>query len=326
MELRGIELGPCLDASGLRGLDGTGYWFHHLPIVSKMWYDFTGSTPVGKTMTAFPTEGKMPLQKRYPFRPKEWFPKCIWVSHRYGLTINAVSLSNPGAAVLLRYSLPKVISFMATALTREGRMEELLTFIVQLQTVLASLPAGYELVLQINISCPNTAHDPKDLIGEATEVLTAASVLGIPLMLKVNVFASPAAVKEIAAHDACDALVCSNAVPFGAIVPEFTNQVDWGRYFPDGVSPLRKLGFEHNGGLSGAPLLPLVVEWLERVRDAGIDIPINAGGGILKPSDVDMLVHAGLRRDVDSVCFAAMAVLAPWNIKPVIRRAHELLG
>lgn len=326
MNLRGIELGPCLDASGLRGLDGrTGYWFHYLLVIGKLWFNFTGSTPVGKTMTEPPTEGNMPLKKKYPFLPMEWFPKCIWVSLWHGIALNFVGLTNPGAEVLLRYDQPIVISFMSIAKTHAGRLAEARAFTDRLAIWIAKRP-GVKIVLQLNVSCPNAGHDPADLLHEALLILGIVEVLGIPVMVKVNVLAPVEMVRDIAAHSACDALVCSNTVPFGQNPEGFVNQIDWARYFPDGVSPLTKRGFGSPGGASGAVLLPLVAEWIRTIRAAGIDKPINAGGGILKPSDVDTLVRAGLRRGIDSVFISSIAFLRPWNIRSVIRRAHEFLG
>lgn len=326
MRLRGIDLGPCLDASGLRGLDGkTGYRFHHLPLVSD-WYDFLGSTPVAKTYTYPPTDGHMPLEEEYPFRPVEWFPKCVWFSLRHGIALNAVGLSNPGSEVLLQFALPKVISFMAVGKTPEARLSEVCAFVRELAELLERMPDGYELVLQINISCPNAGLDPAELIREALAALDAAAALSIPIMVKLNVLAGSRAVYEIAAHDACDAIVCSNTIPFGTEIPGFANQVPWKHYFPDSISPLSKRGLPVPGGLSGKPLLPIVAEWLSRIRDAGIDVPINAGGGILKPGDVDTLVRAGLRRHKDSIFIGTIAMICPWNIRSVIRRSHELLG
>lgn len=326
MELRGIKLGPCLDASGLRGLDGRrGYRFHHLPVIGWLWYDFTGSTPVAKTMTEPPTVGNMPLEDKYPFRPKEWFPTCIWAWLWRGIALNAVGLSNPGAEVLLRYDQPVVISFMSIAKTHVERLEEARAFAKRLTLWIAAHP-GVKIVLQLNVSCPNAGHDPAELLREALLMLGIVEVLDIPVMVKVNVLAPVEMVRDIAAHPACDALVCSNTVPFWQNPTGFVNQIDWKRYFPDGVSPLRRRGLAQDGGLSGAPLLPLVAEWLQRVRDAGIDKPINAGGGILKPGDVDTLVRAGLRRGIDSVFISSIAFLRPWNIRATIRRSHELLG
>ncbi|MBM3272263.1 hypothetical protein FJY94_03250 [Candidatus Kaiserbacteria bacterium] len=324
MNLRGIELGPMQGFSGVQGFFGHGYPFHRIWTFSR-WFDFTGMTEVGKTMTMPPTEGNMPLSDEYPFEPQEWFPRCIWVSWRRRIVLNVVGLTNPGAEVLLRYDQPVVISFMSVAKTSADRLEEARAFVEWLMRWRAAHP-GVVIVLQFNFSCPNAGHDPTELLHEALVALGIVEELDIPVMAKINVLAPIEMIREIAEHRACDALVLSNSVPFGQNPVDLKHQIDWRRYFPDGASPLTKRGFASPGGLSGEPLLLLVAERLEQIRDAGIDIPICAGGGILKPDDVDLLVGAGLRREVDAVAMASVALLAPWNIQPIIHRAHKLLG
>lgn len=268
MQLRDVYFEPVLDASGVRGLFGReGFWFHHLPLMGESWWDFSGSVPVGKTMTLNPTAGNMPLQKMYPFQPKKWFPRCIWFSLRHGIALNAVGLSNPGSLVML-YNTPHppVISFMPVSGTAESRLEEVRAFVQQVQAVVVLDGSvgrhGVCTAIQLNLTCPNTAHDPRVLVHETAAMLDVLMMLEIPIMVKVNVFVTPEAVRGIAAHDACDAIVCSNTIPFGATVPGLVRQVPWDRYFPDGISPLQRRGFVQAGGLSGAPLLPVVCEWL----------------------------------------------------------------
>ena len=85
------------------------------------------------------------------------------------------------------------------------------------------------------------------------------------------------------------------------------------------MSPLAHLG---GGGLSGKPLLPIVAEWVLNARKLGIEKPINAGGGILSPDDVDVLKSAG----ASSVSVSSAAILRGWRVKKIIRRANEIFG
>lgn len=116
--------------------------------------------------------------------------------------------------------------------------------------------------LQINLSCPNTGHDPHELIGESAKVLEIASSLGVPIMPKYSIASAPIkAVFRLNDHPYCDAICVSNTLPFG------WQGIDWKSVWGSTTSPLAKLG---GGGLSGKTLRPLVCEWIMRLRDAGL--------------------------------------------------------
>ena len=82
-------------------------------------------------------------------------------------------------------------------------------------------------------------------------------------------------------------------------------------------SPLAKYG---GGGISGRPLRALVCEWILRLRYAGFTKPINGGGGILSPEDAEHYRQAG----ASSIFLGSVAVLRPWRVRGIIRRANEL--
>jgi dihydroorotate dehydrogenase len=327
MKLRDIDFGSVLVASGTRGFFGEGYWFHRLwPI--RGWYDFSGSTLVAKTTTLNLEPGKMPLSKDFPFAPKGLFPKCVWINFEDGYGLNAIGLSGPGAEAILRFGIkwgewaklggPFMGSFAPGGKTSRDRLEEMISFVEMLRDRLRHFPRMRHLMgLQINISCPNTGTDPNVLIKEAKGFLDAAGTLGIPLVLKINLLVSVETIREIASHPHCDAICLANTIPFGAL-PE---RIHWDELFPHG-SPLKRFG---GGGLSGRPLLPLVAERVREIRMMGINTPLNVGGGILHPDDVDLLVEAGLRRGKDSIFIGSIAMLRPWWIKETIKRGHKLL-
>ncbi|OGG63612.1 hypothetical protein A3D66_00520 [Candidatus Kaiserbacteria bacterium RIFCSPHIGHO2_02_FULL_50_9] len=326
MKLRGIEFGPCLDAAGVRGFFGEGWWFHHLPL-ARFVFNFTGSTRVAKTATLLPHRGNMPLRgKEKRYGPRELFPRCIWWSWSRGIALNAVGLSGPGTQELFAQGLladekaPFMISVMPVSYSQKERLEEFQKFCVLLEHELrkARLPIG----LQINLSCPNTKLDPHELAREATLFLDEASRLNIPLVVKINILVPPEAAQSIARHRACDALCFSNTIPFG----ELPEAIPWKRWFPEGSPLARREASFGGGGLSGSPLLPLVAEYLRQLRTLGIEKPLNVGGGILSRRDVDTLVQAGLHRGIDSIFIGSVAMLRPWNIRSVIRRAHQLLA
>ena len=130
-------------------------------------------------------------------------------------------------------------------------------------------------------------------------------------MVKLSVTQPVADARAIAEHPACDGLCVSNTIPWG----EMADRIDW-RGLYGTRSPLERFG---GGGLSGAPLLPLVAEWLADARREGIAVPINAGGGILKPADVGVLHRAG----ASSVFVGTIAMLRGWRLARTIRRANR---
>ena len=314
MKLRGIDFGCVLDASGTEGFFGEGY-----PYQKALRINFSGATFVAKTMTLRQRAGNMRMQQDGSLFWWPLKPDCIVVKLWKGAALNAVGLSNPGAEALLNQGQwqereePFFLSFMAVGATREERMKELDGFVRILLRVKKSFHAPFG--LQINMSCPNVGLHPEVLVEEAAMVLAAASILGIPLMLKFNILLPVEAALEISKRDACDALCVSNIIPWGAL----PDQIDWAGLFGLKESPLKKYG---GGGLSGAPLLPLVKRWVKSARFAGITKPINAGGGILHPDDVDTLFEAG----ADSVFVGSVSFLRPWRVRAIIKRARQIYG
>lgn len=329
MKLRGIDFGPCLDAAGTRGFFGRGYPFHRIPLVGRMIWNFTGSTFVAKTTTTATHMGNMTLKgSKDDFEPYQWFPQCIWSDMTRQIALNSVALSGPGAHVLFaqqkwqRRTEPFMLSWMPIG--KEYQWErQARDFVSMWSTFMQSVPNKQKVGLQVNITCPNTGADLAKLAEKARLLLDTLQVLDVPLMVKLNLLVDPARAVEISKHPACDGLCISNTVPFG----ELSDKIDWEELFPIG-SPLARRHAEYGGGgLSGKPLLPLVADWLERAFDAGLEKPVNAGGGILEADDVDFLVDRGmLRRRVDSVFIGSIAILNPLGIRSTIRRAHELLG
>ena len=327
MKLRGIDFGPCWDAAGVRGWFGEGYWFHFL---APRWYDLQGSTKVAKTTTMFKNAGNMPLQgSEQNYAPKEMFPRCIWWSWWSGRTLNSVGLSGPGVHALAGFLFwrnlrePFMVSYMSVRPTIKERLEEFTSFAAFFMAELRGTTVLTRIALQINISCPNTGLDTSHLIEEARNMLDISAQLPIPKILKINILPPPETVAEIVQHPECDALCFTNALPFGSL----PNRIPWQKLFPNG-SPLAARSKSYGGGgYSGPELLPLVCEYSAKLRSLGIDKPFNLGGGIRKAADVDYAVrHGKLRRGGDSIFFASAAMVRPWNLRPIINRAHELLG
>ena len=216
MKLRGIDFGNVLGASGVQGFLGEGYWFH------KMWHlfglNFDGMTFVAKTATLLPRKGNMPLTRHYT--PRQLFPRCVKAKTLRGVMLNSVGLSNPGLGALLgtgewqKRVTPFLLSIMSLADTPKKRLEEMRLMVETIGFAKDSFSKPFG--LQINLSCPNTGHDPRELIGESAKVLEIAASLGVPVMPKYSIASAPIqAVRELNDHPDCDAICVSNTLPFG---------------------------------------------------------------------------------------------------------------
>jgi len=327
---RGVNFGPVRVASGTMSNFGEGYRYHEeikkLPKILSDGFDFTGAKLTSKTGTLDPNKGNMPLDEN--FQPIERFPRCIYVNHLLQIAINAVSLSNPGMKALLetgrwqRLLDTFFISFMPIRGTPEQiqtRLDETEAFARLLMEFILNGKFLSKFGIQLNVSCPNTKHDPSfKMANEAIglgRVLRA--ILGdIPIDLKINAMTPIQAVKIIQQSGVFDSITCSNTIPWG-MLPE---KIHWRWISPSGISPLVKRGFVQSGGLSGKWLLPITETWIKEARADGITMPITACGGILCSDDVNRMVLAG----ADAVEISSVAFLRFWNVKPCIDRAYQL--
>lgn len=321
MRLRGIDFGYALSASGARGFYGEGYWFHrpwqHLGL------DYRGAAFVAKTLTLQERAGNMPLKGA---RPMELLPKSIVVKPWQGAVLNAVGLSNPGAARVLdfwskRYDLlpagPKMLSFMSVGDTPEVRLGEVRGFA---HLLAAYLPSGHPvrekgLAIQLNLSCPNAGLDNAKTFREAREALDALTFLDLPVLIKVSAVFAPDLVRQIADHPACDGVVCSNSIPWGKL----SMLIDWKGIFGTDTSPLAEFG---GGGLSGAPILPICAAWVKAIRNTGYRKLLVGGGGILDRAGATRMITSG----ADAIEVGSASILRPWRVRAIIHRAIEMLA
>ncbi|MCY3818883.1 MAG: hypothetical protein OXH52_05890 [Gammaproteobacteria bacterium] len=316
MNLRGIDFGHVLDASGARGWFGEGHPFHRwVPIGLS----FSGSTFVAKTTT---------LKARDPNRalgsdnqtPRVLRQHCVHVDWRKGVVLNALGLPGPGLEALLatghwqRWTEPFFLSFATIEETAEDRLDEVRRFVRILKAALPDFAAPVG--LQVNFSCPNVPHDeplPDSVAGFRAD-LDEYAALDVPLMVKLSATQPVADARAITAHPSCDALCVSNTIPWR----QMPDLIDWQGLF-GARSPLERFG---GGGLSGAPLLQIVADWVREARRQGISVPINAGGGILGPADAEVLHRAG----ASSVFVGSIAILRGWRLARTIRYANRLFS
>lgn len=328
MQLRGIRFHPVLGASGVQNFFGDGYWFHRL-LRFVPGFSLRGMSFVAKTVTFYPTAGNMPLGLD-GVTPRDRFPACVWSCWQKGITLNAVGLSNIGAEALMNrhrwqsMAQPFWLSFMSVLRSKEERLQEMRLFVRLLLAFRHQFRAPFG--LQINGSCPNQKNiSAEQAAAEAHEMLDIADQLKVPLMYKLSVTTRPDQIRQIAEHEALDALCVSNTIPFGAL----PDRIDWHALFelprdlplsPE-LSPIwAATGMA--GGLSGPPLFPLVCEWIKQARSLGITKHINGGGGIFSRADVRALKAAG----ADSVSMGTVVMHRPWRMRGMIKEAHKQFG
>ena len=315
--LRGIDFGSVIGASGVQNIFGEGYPYHRvLKLMFPLGFRFNRMGFTAKTVTLNKNPGNMPLCSD-GVTPQEIRPKCIFVNLRKGIALNAVGLSNHG----IRYYLEQgkwqsrgdnfTISLMAIGKTEAERLEEINKFVEIILGYIRNFRG--KICLQINFSCPNVGLHLVKIINEVKQALDIASEIGVPLVPKFNVLIHPDIVGEISRHKYCDAVCISNTIPWGML----PDKIDWKELFGTDESPLKSLG---GGGLSGAPLLPIVIDWLERARCI-VNKPIIAGGGILSAQDVKTLSY--LRPA--AVSLGTIAMVRPWRVQSAIRASHQYI-
>ncbi len=318
--LRGVPFGRVWGASGVQGFDGEGYWYHRW--LWPIGLSFRGMTFVSKTVTLLPTVGNMPLASDGK-SPLELKPRAIYVTPKSiweGTAANKIGLSNRGLEFYLQKGLwrwrkePWFLSLMCLSPDVEGRLEEWRDICKLIKRYRSEFKGDFG--VQKNESCPNVGHDPSTSIDEverAAEI--TAHELGVRFVPKYSVTLPPRVAAEISRHPGIHASCISNTIPW-AIVPEAERQ----RLFGTTVSPLENLGKTGSGGggISGAPLLERLIIWKAEADDYGLEKPTNGCGGILSPSD-------GLRvaRRFDSIAFASMPFLRPWNTQPTINEVNR---
>ncbi len=315
MELLGVDFGPVTDASGVRGFFGECYP-HHRPL-KPFGLNFAGSSFVSKTATLKPRHGWL-IYREDGITPDKLWPDCVIVKWQKGVVLNAIGLGNPGLFHLLTgrawqtLSEPFFISIMPIGDTPNERLQEIIEMARMLANERASFGAPFG--LQINLSCANTGLDTLQLADEAIDLLDATEhyLPGIPLMPKFSAELEPEFILPIACAANCHAVCISNAVRWGAL----PQRIAWHRLFGQNHSPLHKFG---GGALSGAPLLPIVIDWVLRARAIGMTKPINAGGGILSVDHAQAMFEAG----ADSVALGTVAILRPWRVKRIIQAVRS---
>lgn len=333
LELRGVNFGSVFNTAGARNFFGEadkigGDWRQHKPFHLIPGYDWNGVTFISKTTTLGERSGNLDLHS--DLQPKKFLPSCIYVDWFKGVALNDISLSGPGAVALLNlnswqnFTEPLLISFMSAAETAKDRLKETTAFCGIIKRLRYRFKVRFG--LEFNDSCPNAGHDPQVLITEAAKKLRAARQIlpDVPIFWKINALTSPWEVKEVIDTGYGDAISVSNTIPWlqnATWTSKPETQIDWLALFGDPISPLERRGFS-KGGLSGWPLINLVVEWVTVARQIGITLPIKAEGGIQKKNDISRLAVVG----ANAIGLGSVSFLRPWRLKGLINYGNSVLG
>jgi dihydroorotate dehydrogenase len=293
-------------------------------------YSFDGITFVAKTITLnekiYPESSNTELREGYKL--KRMFPKSIWFSLKSilkGYLLNAMGIPNPGAVKMFSYGKWQErndafqISVALDSETMEGKIIEAR----QLCNIIKKeMPFSFyhSYAIQINLSCPSAGHNQKQ---DPTETIAILSIFKemlpeVPLIPKFNLLVEPETI--VALKPYCDAFCISNTLAFG----KKGEEINWGELFKDGKSPLLKhFGGKFAGGLSGAPLFPLLIKWLEKMEAYNSSVKIIAGGGILCKKDIFKLSQFKIVR---GIALGSVKILRPWRMQSLINYGNKIFS
>jgi dihydroorotate dehydrogenase len=276
---------------------------------------------VAKTTTFANRKGNLELRAD-GYRMLRLFPRCILAHWLSGHILNAVALSGPGFKALLNKGFWQrrrgqwVLSFMAVGKTKGERVQEYRDFVDLLKARLPELRKfGAQIVLQLNLGCPNTENPLETLRGEILECLTIARETGLPLMVNFNALVPAQLLLELEQSELVDCFWIANSTPYHT---EHLGEIVFG----EEVSPMRQRGFGVDGGISGPLCLHYTVETVRAARELGVKLPIIAGGGVQSIGAVKLLGDAG----ASAIVIATAAILLPWRVRRIVQYANKIFA
>jgi len=327
MVLKDIDFGVVLGQSGVQGFFGEGdeyphhRWYKFIPGFSMYGLGFVAKT-TGVDSRIYPEKSNTELEQIYKL--KRFLPKSIWVSVRSffgGYMLNAMGIPTPGAKKLFtlkklqKRKEPFQLSYMPEGKMRADKIQDAMAFAHLVEAYLH--PDYYQYGMQVNFSCPNTEHE-KDELGDIIAILQELRkwLPKVPLIPKFDLMIKPKIISELKEY--CDAFCIGNSLGFGSHV----NGLHWDKLFKDSKSPLTKhFDGKFKGGLSGRPLFPVLVDWLEEMQEYDSSVKIIAGGGIMKKADITTLSKFSI---VKAVALGSVATLRPWRMRGLINHARKL--
>lgn len=332
MKLKNINFGYVLGQSGIQGFFGEGDEYPHHKILTVLFglfgFSFKGMTFVAKTTSLepriYPEKSQTALVDGYKL--KKWFPKSIWFSLGsiiQGYVLNAMGIPSPGTIFLIslnkwqKRTEPFQISFMPMEVTLQGKIAEVKQFCEWMLYHLPPIKHAYG--VQMNVSCPNTGHAQTEALEEWIALAKVFKILmpDTPLIFKLDLTISPQVVSQLQKH--CDAICMGNTLAFGKL-PE---QVQWKKLFKKGSPLTRIFGESFQGGLSGMPLFPVLINWLQEMEHIDPTVVIIAGGGIMTKDDITTLSEF---KCVKAVALGSVAIVRPWRLKGLIEYGNKIFS
>ncbi|MDP8266905.1 MAG: hypothetical protein P9M07_08220 [Candidatus Aceula meridiana] len=308
-----VDFGSVFVASGTRNTHGQG-WRHHRAYKYIPGFTFSGTTLITKTFTATErmdsenAKGNLKLN-RETLMPIHFFPDCVKSNFWKEETYNSVGLSglafkeifNKGE--LQKLKKPFIISFMAVGKTPEERFKEYRDFVKVIWGNIWKFGALF--AIEINVSCPNTCHNPDALTKEVIRYLSILKRLGVPLGIKFNVLASHETVKAIMDSGFCDFIDIPNTLPIAL-------ENIW--KYPKAVSIYNKYA---TCGLSSPAQFLKAALWVKRAREIGIREQIILGSIYCKEC-------AEVAKDVgaDAISVGAVSIVRPYRLSGIIKKSN----
>lgn len=205
---------------------------------------------------------------------------------------------------------PSMLVFRPTGADVSARMIKTREAASLIQDARERIPVTFAIALDFSRL---SAEDSAAFVSEVQETLAEFARLGLPLVPCVSVLCPPETASDILMLPEADALLVDNSIAWNDM-PEKARKV----FFRTAVSPLGGIG---GGRVSGKYLLPLTAEWVRQLKRRLALKPIIAGGGLLRPGDVETLKEAG----ASAIALgAAVRRLRPWNIGRIVRRAYAV--
>jgi dihydroorotate dehydrogenase len=201
--------------------------------------------------------------------------------------VNRIGLQNPGIDWLVKRVATGRVDVADKLVSIHGFTDS--EWYTLLERIAGLDPLGVEL----NMSCPNVGH-----VSWPDDLFERAVATGVPVIVKVP----PVNYDEMVdrAHAAgVRTFHCCNTLP------------------------------NPGGGMSGKPLKPLSLQCIQELgkRPYFAEIAIIGGGGVYEPGDIDEYARVGARHvAIATKLFNPICLITDRPIRPLIRRAHELLS
>ncbi len=160
-----------------------------------------------------------------------------------------------------------------------------------------------DIVWEANLSCPNVSDGIVEYQKMEELLRLFQEKSKNPIIIKLSLATDYVRIAKLAEDIGINALDCFNSIP-------------WDYLFPGVASPLGVGG----GGVSGWLIKPFAVEGIKKIGQAGVNLPIIAGGGITCLRDIHDFKESG----ATGISLGSGVFLPfPLGTKELIRQYHQ---